>query len=73
MPDEQYEKLSKMLHHLEEGARIASELAEKGANPIGPEDWADQIAICNGVIAGDHVELTDRAKALIATLERLKP
>ena len=72
MADEQYAKVEKVLYLLEEGVRIADEMAAKGEKLIGPEDRADQIAICDGIIAGDNPELASRAKALKVTLENLK-
>jgi hypothetical protein len=71
MTDEQYAKVEKVLYHLEEGVRIASEMAKKGEKLIGPEDRDDQIAICDGIMAGDDVALASRAKALKATLESM--
>ena len=73
MADEQYDKYSKMLELLENGARVAAELAEKGQNPIGPEDWAQQIQMCNDAIAYGNPALTVRAEALIEQLQHLKP
>ncbi len=73
MADDQYENFSKMLDHLEEGAKTAAELAELGQNPIGAEDWADQIKMLNEAIAFGHPDVTRRANALIEQLQRLKP
>jgi hypothetical protein len=72
MTDEKYAKVEKVLCLLEEGVRIADEMAAKGEKLIGPEDRDDQIAICDGIMVGDNPELATRAKALKVTLENLK-
>jgi hypothetical protein len=72
MTDERYAKVEKVLYHLEEGVRLAQEMALTGEKLIGPEDRDDQIAICDGIISGDNPELASRAKALKVTLENLK-
>jgi len=74
MADEQYDRLAKVLHHLEESTRIAEELLETtGEHPIGAKDWDDQIKMLNEAIAYGKAELTIRAKTLIDKLQRLKP
>ena len=74
MADEQYEKYSKMLHHLEEGVKLAEELLVKtGAHPIGIEDWTQQIQIINEAIDDGQGDLVSRGNVLIEKLQRLKP
>ena len=73
MPEDQYDKYSKMLELLENGAKLAEELAEKGQNVIQMEDWTDQIRMINMAIDYGNPELTKRAIVLRERLERLKP
>ena len=70
---DQYDKYSKMLELLENGAKLAAELAEKGANPIQMGDWTDQVRMCNTAIEYGNPGLTTRANALLKKLEQLKP
>ena len=75
MAEDQYAKYSKMLELLENGAKLAAELAmvEKSENPIQTDDWTEQIKMCNMAIEYGNPGLTTRAKALLEQLERLKP
>ena len=74
MADDQYDKFSKMLHHLEESTRTAEEMLETtGGHPIGLEDWNEQIKMLNEAIAYGNADLTTRANTLSQKLQRFKP